>query len=128
MVIFCPLTLPPPSCPTPPQKNTWKIRILKKWKNCWRCHHFTQVHQKPQSYEVQFWLLRYRVRHRIFCHFWPFFALLPPNNPENQNFEKMKKASGDIILLHICIINEDHMMYGSSDKRYTWLFFALWPS
>ena len=21
----------------------------------------------------------------------PFFALYPPNNPENQNFEKMKK-------------------------------------
>ena len=28
---------------------------------------------------------------RIFCHLWPFFALLPPNNLENKNFEKMKK-------------------------------------
>ena len=27
-----------------------------------------------------------------FAHFGPFSALLPPNNPENQNFEKMKKA------------------------------------
>ena len=31
---------------------------------------------------------------RIFCHFGPFFALLPPPspyNPKNQNFEKWKK-------------------------------------
>ena len=28
---------------------------------------------------------------RIFCHFGPFFALSPHNNPQNQNFEKMKK-------------------------------------
>ena len=28
---------------------------------------------------------------KIFCHFGLFFALLPPNNPKNQNFGKMKK-------------------------------------
>ena len=27
----------------------------------------------------------------IFCHLGPFFALLPHNNPENQNFKKGKK-------------------------------------
>ena len=37
---------------------------------------------------------------QIFCHFGPFFALLPPNNPKNQNFEKMKKLPQDIIILH----------------------------
>ena len=39
----------------------------------------------------------------IFSHFGPFFALLhplPPKNPENQTFEKMKKTPGDIIILH----------------------------
>ena len=50
----------------------------------------------------------------IFCHFGPFFALLPVyNNPKNQNFEKMKKRPGDIIILHMCTINDNHMMYGS---------------
>ena len=52
---------------------------------------------------------------RIFCHFGPFFALFhpppPPNNPENQNFEKMKKASEDFIILHLCTKNHNHMMY-----------------
>ena len=34
-----------------------------------------------------------------------------PSNPENQNFKKMKKKKthGDIILLHKCIKNHDHI-------------------
>ena len=46
----------------------------------------------------------------IFGHFLPFYPL---NNPKNQNFEKMKKTPGDIIILHMCTINDNHMMYGS---------------
>ena len=39
---------------------------------------------------------------RIFIHFGPFFPFhAPPNDPENQNFEKMKKMPGDTIM---CII------------------------
>ena len=81
--------------------KTWKIRILRKWKKkkkCWR-YHFTHAYQKPQSYEVHF--LGYGVRQKNFLSFWAIFCpLLPhfPNNPENQNFEKMKKASGDLTL------------------------------
>ena len=30
---------------------------------------------------------------RNFCHFGQFLALLPPNNPKNQNFEKIKKKT-----------------------------------
>ena len=53
----------------------------------------------------------------FFCHFGSFFALFPPslNNPENQNFEKMKKASGDIIILGLCNKKHNHMMYAYSD-------------
>ena len=42
-----------------------------------------------------------------------FFALLSSNNLENQHFEKMKETPGDIIILHMCTINDNHMMYGS---------------
>ena len=45
-------------------------------------------------------------RDRIFRHLGLIFALLPPNDPENQNFEKMKKTPGDIVFLHISAINE----------------------
>ena len=50
---------------------------------------------------------------RFFCHFGEFFALLPPRNLKDQNFEKTKQKPGDIIILHMCTINDDHMMYGS---------------
>ena len=51
---------------------------------------------------------------RIFCHFRPFFAwFYSPNNPKNETFEKLKKTTGDIINLHMCPINENHMMYVS---------------
>ena len=59
------------------------------------------------------------VTDRIFCHFGLFFAFLPlppPNNLKNLNFEKLKKAPGDIIL-HLCTINNNHMMYGSWDMK-----------
>ena len=47
-------------------------------------------------------------------HLLPFY---PSNNPENQSFEKMKKMPGDIIILDMCTINDDHMMYGSWDME-----------
>ena len=45
----------------------------------------------------------------ILDHFLPFYL---PNNPENQNFEKMRKRLGDTNNLHKCTINDNHMKYG----------------
>ena len=44
-----------------------------------------------------------------------FLPFYPPNNLKNQNFEKPKKPRGDIITLHMCSINDNHMIYGSWD-------------
>ena len=46
----------------------------------------------------------------ILGHFVLFYAF---NNLENENFEKMKKVSGEVIISHICNKNHDHMMYAS---------------
>ena len=46
----------------------------------------------------------------ILDHFLPFY---PPNNPENENFEKMNEAPGDIIILQNFTINGNHIVYGS---------------
>ena len=57
-------------------------------------------------------------------HFLPFYS---PHSPKNQNFEKMKKIPGDIIL-HKCTKNYDQMMYGSWDMvhdRYN-CYFSFW--
>ena len=45
---------------------------------------------------------------------------------KNQNFEKWKKRSGDIINLHMCTNNDNQMMYGSWDmKRDRQNFFVI---
>ena len=67
----------------------------------------------------------------VLGYFLPFY---PINNPKNKNFEKMKKTPGDIIILHKCTINDNHMMHGSPDIECNrifcrfGLFFALSPN
>ena len=39
----------------------------------------------------------------ILDRFLPFY---PPMDPENQNFEKMKKPPEDMIILHMCMVPE----------------------
>ena len=62
----------------------------------------------------------------ILDHFLPFFL---PNNPENQNFRKIKKTPGDIIISQKCTINDNHMMYHSwemkSNRQNFLSFFAI---
>ena len=91
---------------TPPLPlKTQKIRILKKWKKLLK-YHFTLVYQKPQSYEVQF--LRYRVRQTNMLSFWAIFCPLTP---------LITQRMGDVIILHMCTKNHDHMMYASWDME-----------
>ena len=58
----------------------------------------------------------------ILDHFFPFY---PSNNPKNQNFEKMKKIAGDIIILHMWTIYDNHMIYGSCDGHN---FLSFWTA
>ena len=61
---------------------TRKIKILKKWRNIWRCHDFTNAYQKSWSYDVCF--LRYGVRQTWFFvildHFLPFYSATDPKH------------------------------------------------
>ena len=94
--------------------TTQKIKILKKWKNGRRHYHFTHVYHKWKSYYV--WFLRYGAWRREFYvildNFLPFY---PPKNPKIENFEKLKRMPGDIIILHKCPKNHDHMLHCSWD-------------
>ena len=54
-------------------------------KSILRCYHFTHVYQNSQSYDVC--SMRYGIRHIIFCHFGPFFALYPTIDSKNKNLE-----------------------------------------
>ena len=54
---------------------------------------------------------------------------MPSNNPENQNFEEMKKAFGDVIILNLYNKKHDHLMYAYSDLecslRHDFLLFQV---
>ena len=85
-----------------------------KKKHCWRYHHFTHVQQKQQSCEVQFLDTKLdRIFFVILGHFVIFFhlfALLPPTplTQKTRNFEKMKEASGDVIILNLRNEKQNH--------------------
>ena len=55
---------------------------------------------------------------RMFCHFRPFFALLTPYQPKKSKFLKNVKNLRDIIIWHMCTINDNDMMYGSYDMKH----------
>ena len=65
----------------------------------------------------------------IFCHFGSVLPFCLPSNPKNQNFEKMKKAPGDIIYhFYTSTINGKHIMYGSWDieRDGCFCYFSFW--
>ena len=76
-------------------------------------YHFTQVYLKSWSHAILF--LRYGTWFMSLLFFiWGYF--LPsyppiPNSPKNKNWEKKQKHPGDIITLHKCTKNHDHMLY-----------------
>ena len=104
--IFCPLTL----------LTTYKIKFLKKWKTFLK---ILSLHTCiPQMMIIWCMVLEiWSTADRILCHFGLFFSLLPSNNVENQNFEKMKNIPSAMIISHTCTINDDHMMYHCWDMK-----------
>ena len=88
------------------QKNGKKhLKILSFYKHKW------------QSYDV--WFLRYGVQWTEFFvildSLLPFY---PPYNLKNHNLKQLKKTPRDIIILLMCTINDNLMMYGSWDMEH----------
>ena len=107
-----------------PPYGSRKSKFWKNEKSTWRYYHFTQVYHKWQSYDV--WFLRYEAWLTKF--FVILNSFLPFYNPKNQNFEKLKEAPGDIIILHKCIKNNDHMLCCSLDMARNGFncYFSFW--
>ena len=104
--------------PDNPKNQNFKIE-----KNTWRYYHFTNVYPKWQSYDV--WFLRYEVwRTEFFVILDRFLPFYPPP-PSPLTIQK----SGDIVILHMCTKNDNHIMYGSWDmKRDRQNFLSLWTA
>ena len=73
------------------------------------------MYQKSWSYTLL--ILRYGMwQMELLLLIWGYFlSFYPPNSLKSENFKKMKKNPGDIIILHMCNKNYDSMMYDSWD-------------
>ena len=52
-----------------------------------------------------------------FLSFWNIFCPFTPLTQKIKILKKWKKKPGDITILHQCIINDNHLMYGSKDMK-----------
>ena len=108
-----------------PHPISQKSKLKKKyWKTASRYYTFTHVYHKWQSYDV--WFLRYRAWRTDFVildHFLPF-NFVPLMAQKIKIFQKFFKKPGDIIILEICTINENRMVYGSWDMECDREFFV----
>ena len=89
--------------PSPPSHGPRKSKFWKTDKNA-RRYHFTHVYHKWKSYDV--WFLRYEA-------WWTY----PLKTQKIKILKKWKKKSGDIIILHMCTRNNNHMLYHSWDVK-----------
>ena len=105
------------STPKKPKNQNLKkiagdIIILHKYtKNHSHVRHSSWYTEWDRQNYLSFWA--------TFC---PFYTL---STQKNQNFKKMKIASGDVIILHICTKNHNHMMYASWDMEWDTQFFVI---
>ena len=96
--IFYPFNRPPPPSPRPNNLKNLNFEKLKKTPGDIIILH---VYHKWQSNDV--WFLRYWGWQRFFCHFGPFFALLPPLTTQNiKILKKFKKYLG-ILSFYTCV-------------------------
>ena len=103
-----------------PHYRPRKSKFPKNGKSTWRYYHFTNINASHMIYGSS----DMECNRQNFLSFWTIFCLF---TPKNQNFEKMKKLPGDIITLHRCNINDNHMMYGSwNTKCIRQNFLSLW--
>ena len=85
---------------------------FEKIKKPWRYHHFRQVHQKSWSHAILF------LRYSLFFILGYFLCFYTPSYPINYFFKKKKKKN--VIILHNCTKNYDHMMYSSCTYSVRW--------
>ena len=101
----------------PPHYWAWKLKIGRNVKKDLRHYPFTHVYHKWRSYDV--WFQGYKARQSKFFvilgHFLPLTLL---TNWKIRILKKSKKPTEDIVILHLCTTNDNHMTYGSWDMEH----------
>ena len=107
--------------------TTMKTKIWKNITNSWRYYPFTHMHHIWRWYDE--WFLRYKTwQTERFLSFWVIFRPLTLLTTRKIKIWKNEKKSGNIIILHMCTINENHMTNGSWDMEHNrQIFLSIWP-
>ena len=100
--IFCPFTPP----------TAQKMKISKKMKKT--PGDIIILHKCTKNHDHMLYCSWDMAHDGYNCCF-SFWDIFCPNSPKIQNFKKMKKMPGDIIISHMCTKNYDWMMYSSWD-------------
>ena len=99
--------LTPPTFYDPKNQN-----FVKKWKNTWRYYPF--IYTCVPYMKIILWYMDPKKQGATdrFLSFWAIFWSFSHLTTHKIKILKLKKTPGDIIL-HICTINDNHMIYGS---------------
>ena len=94
--------------------TTWKIKHLKKMKKTLGdiiiLHMCTINDNHPEIWSTT---------DTIFFSFWTIFCPFTPLTTRKiKKMKKIEKTQVDIIILHMCFINDNHIMYGSWDMEH----------
>ena len=105
-----------------------KIKILKKKKKWKKCLEILSFYTCMGT--INEWYTGPEIRgatDRNILSFWAIFCLFSPLTTWKIKTLKLKKTAVDIIILHICTINDNHMIYGSWDmQRDRQNFLSFW--
>ena len=111
-VIFCFFTT------TPQSLMIWKIKFKKKWKKCLEILYFYAYMCTINEDHVIYGSWNIKCDIQKFLSFWDIFCPFSTLTTCKIKILTVKKTPGDIIILLICTINDNHMMYGFWDMEH----------
>ena len=102
----------------PPPLMILNIKTLKKMKKMPGdiIILYIYVYHKWKSYDI--WFLKYKVWQKEILNILGYICPFSPLTTWKIKILTLKKTPGDINILHICTINDNHMIYGSWDMAY----------
>ena len=122
----------PPICPTNDPKKSEFWKQIKK--NCLDILSFYVHMYTINEHHIIYGFWNVRCDRQKFLSFWVNFCPFSPQTTQKIKILKLKKSPGNIIILHICAIHDNHIIYVSWDMEYNRQnfchfgpFFALLP-
>ena len=131
-IIFCHFgqffaLLPTPHPPNDPKNQNFEKKIKKKRKKFLEILSFYTYMCTINEDHMIYGSWNIRCNRQKFLSFWAILCPFSPLITWKIKILKLKKTPQDIIILHICTINDNHMIYGSSGiERNRHNFLSFW--